>query len=62
MGFFYNAIKMQLMITEFLLKDFGVKDRRRNLEFAKDVYNLKEETTNNTEDIMSAYELIEYNK
>ena len=43
MEFYHNAIKLRLMITELLLKDFGIKSRRRNLDFAKDVYDMAEE-------------------
>ena len=37
MEFYHNALKLGLMITEFLLRDFGIKSRRRDLEFAKEV-------------------------
>lgn len=30
MEFFHNAIKLRRMIVEFLLKDFGIKDKIRN--------------------------------
>ena len=55
MEFYHNAIKLRLMITEFLLKDFGIKSRRRNLEFAKDVYDIDDEDLSEIEDILSAY-------
>lgn len=55
MEFYHNAIKLRLMITEFLLKDFGIKSRRRNLEFAKDVYDI--EDVEEIENILSAYDL-----
>jgi hypothetical protein len=45
------------MITEFLLKDFGIKSRRRNLEFAKDIYDIEEEDLEEIENILSAYDL-----
>lgn len=43
MEFYHNAIKLRLMMTEFLLRDFGIKSRRRNLDFAKDVYDMEDE-------------------
>lgn len=57
MEFYHNAIKLRLMITEFLLKDFGIKSRRRNLEFAKNVYDIEEEDVEEIENILSAYDL-----
>ncbi len=57
MEFYHNAIKLRLMITEFLLKDFGIKSRRRNLEFAKDVYDIEDEDVEEIENILSAYDL-----
>ena len=57
MEFYHNAIKLRIMITEFLLKDFGLKDRRRNLEFAKDLYNINDDDLNEIEEIMTAYDL-----
>ena len=54
MEFYHNAIKLRLMITEFLLKDFGIKSRRRNLEFAKNVYDIEEEDVEEIENILSA--------
>ena len=33
MEFYHNAIKLRIMMTKLLLKDFGLKDKRRNLEF-----------------------------
>ena len=57
MEFYHNAIKLRLMITEFLLKDFGIKSRRRNLEFAKDVYDIEDEDGEEIENILSAYDL-----
>ena len=57
MEFYHNAIKLRLMITEFLLKDFGIKSRRRNLEFAKDVYDIDDEDVEEIENILSAYDL-----
>lgn len=57
MEFYHNAIKLRLMITEFLLKDFGIKSRRRNLEFAKDVYDIEYEDVEEIENILSAYDL-----
>jgi len=56
MEFYHNAIKLRLMITEFLLKDFGIKSRRRNLEFAKDVYDIEDEDVEEIENILSAYD------
>ncbi len=57
MEFYHNAIKLRLMITEFLLKDFDIKSRRRNLEFAKDVYDIEDEDVEEIENILSAYDL-----
>ena len=57
MEFYHNAIKLRLMITELLLKDFGIKSRRRNLDFAKDVYDMAEEDVQEIEDILSAYDI-----
>lgn len=57
MEFYHNAIKLRLMITELLLKDFGIKSRRRNLEFAKEVYDIDEEDLSEIEDILSAYNI-----
>lgn len=57
MEFYHNAIKLRLMITEFLLKDLGIKSRRRNLEFAKDVYDIEDEDVEEIENILSAYDL-----
>ena len=57
MEFYHKAIKLRIMMTELLLKDFGLKDRRRNLEFAKSVYNFEDEDLNQIEEIMSAYNL-----
>lgn len=57
MEFYHNAIKLRLMITEFLLKDFGIKSRRRNLEFAKDVYDIEDEDVEEIENILSTYDL-----
>lgn len=57
MEFYHNAIKLRLMITEFLLKDFGIKSRRRNLEFAKDVYDIEDEDVEEIENILSSYDL-----
>lgn len=57
MEFYHNAIKLRLMITEFLLKDFGIKSRRRNLEFAKDVYDIEDADVEEIENILSAYDL-----
>ena len=45
------------MITEFLLKDFGIKSRRRNLEYAKDVYDMDEDDISQIEEILSSYNL-----
>jgi hypothetical protein len=42
MEFYHNALKLRIIITEFLLKDFGNRSRRRNLEFARDVYDVEE--------------------
>ena len=57
MEFYHNAIKLRLMITELLLKDFGIKSRRRNLEFAKEVYDIDEDDLSEIEDILSAYNI-----
>ena len=57
MEFYHNAIKMRIMITEFLLKDFGMKNRRRNLEFAQEVYDIDNEDLQEIEEIMTAYNL-----
>ncbi len=57
MEFYHNAIKLRLMMTEFLLKDFGIKSRRRNLEFAQEVYDIDEEDIEQIEDILSAYDI-----
>lgn len=57
MEFYHNVIKLRLMITELLLKDFGIKSRRRNLEFAKEVYDIDEEDLSEIEDILSAYNI-----
>ncbi len=43
MEFYHNALKLGLMITEFLLRDFEIKSRRRDLEFAKKVYDFNDE-------------------
>ena len=45
------------MITEFLLKDFGIKSRRRNLDFAKDVYDMTDTDVSEIEEILSAYDI-----
>ena len=57
MEFYNNALRLRLMITEFLLRDFGVKDRRRDLEFAKSVYDMKEQDVLLIESAMTAYKL-----
>lgn len=43
MEFYHNAIKLRVTMTEFLLRDFGLKNRRRNLEFAKDAYDMADD-------------------
>lgn len=57
MEFYSNAIRLRTMMTEFLLRDFGVKDRRRDLEFAKEVYDMKESDILLIESAMSSYKL-----
>ena len=57
MEFYHNAIKLRLMMTEFLLRDFGIKSRRRNLDFAKDVYDMEDEDISQIEEILSAYDI-----
>lgn len=57
MEFYHNAIKLQIMMTEFLLRDFGLKNRRRNLLFAKEVYDINDEDLKEIEDVLSAYNM-----
>ena len=57
MEFYHNALKMRIMMTEFLLRDFGIKDRRRNLEFAQEVYSMDDDDLGEIEEIMTAYNL-----
>lgn len=57
MEFYHNALKLRIIITEFLLKDFGIRSRRRNLEFARDVYDIEEDDLKEIEDILSAYNI-----
>ena len=55
MEFYHNAIKLRFEITELLLRDFGLKNRRRNLEFAKEVYDMTDDDLQEIEEVLSAY-------
>ncbi len=55
--FYHNALKLRMMMTEFLLKDFGLKDRRRNLEYAKEIYHFSDEDINQLENILTSYNM-----
>ena len=57
MEFYHNALKLRIMITEFLLRDFGIKSRRRDLVFASEVYDLPSEELEEIENILSSYDL-----
>jgi len=57
MEFYHNGIKLRLMMTEFLLKDFAIKPRRRNLDFAKEVYDMEDDDVKEIEEILSAYNI-----
>lgn len=43
------------MITEFLLKDFGVKPRRRDLDFAKEIFDFTSEELEQIEEMTTSY-------
>ena len=55
MEFYHNAIKLRISMTELLLRDFGLKDRRRNLEFAHEVYDMSDEDLQEIDEVLSAY-------
>ena len=57
MEFFHNAVKLRLWVTSYMLRDFGIKSRRRDIEFLKEEYNFTEDETNELQNILSSYNL-----
>lgn len=53
--FYQNALKLREEITLFLLKDFGIKSKVRNLEFLVKSYNLTYGDISTLEEIYNKY-------
>lgn len=57
MQFYKNAITLRLRISEFLLRDFGVKPKVRSLQNLKDIHKMSDEDAKALSDLMDRYNL-----
>ncbi len=57
MEFFHNAIVLRKKITELLLRDFGIKQFKRNIHFVGNVENFTEEEKKIVENIFEKHEM-----
>lgn len=55
LAYYYDAIKMRKAITKLLLRDFGVKDKVRSINFGVKLMNMEEEDEATFIELMNKY-------
>ena len=55
MEFYHNAMNLRLSVTNLLLRDFGVKDKIRNLQVLSGMKKMSPEDTQILEEIKDKY-------
>ena len=54
--FYDNAVRMRISITNLLLRDFGVKNKVRNVKFFSQMVGMSDEDTEAIERIAEKYD------
>ena len=58
MEFFHNALVLRKNVTELLMRDFGVKEFKRNIHFVSTVEGFSEEDKMLATEIFEKYEIM----
>lgn len=56
-SYYYSAIKMREDFTKLLLRDFGIKNKIRNIRLFEQIYKMEEEDSQIFESLLEKYNL-----